>query len=94
MIFGFLIVMVFYLIVTYVKTEVFYQVALPYGQKVAVQWADHHQQNGGIDRFKKVDYLFNEILSREPELNEKKKCFGDFQFSVNGLFSRVRKLLV
>lgn len=46
----------------HVKTEAFYQAALPYGEAAAQALVDYHVANGGISRYRKFDYLLGHIL--------------------------------
>ncbi|PZW86980.1 phosphoglycolate phosphatase-like HAD superfamily hydrolase [Pseudomonas sp. 2848] len=46
-----------------VKTEAFYKAALPYGDNAARQLVSHHTQNGGISRFKKFQYLLDNLVA-------------------------------
>ncbi|WP_312931162.1 HAD family hydrolase [Pseudomonas sp.] len=45
-----------------VKTQAFYQAALPYGESEAQALVDFHVANGGISRYKKFDYFSAVIL--------------------------------
>ena len=45
-----------------VKTEAFYQAALPYGEAAAQALVNYHVANGGISRYRKFDYLLGHIL--------------------------------
>ena len=47
-----------------VKTDAFYQVALPYGESVARALVDYHIANGGISRYQKFNYLLEAILPK------------------------------
>jgi len=47
-----------------VKTQAFYQAALPYGERAAKELADYHVQNGGISRYSKFEYFQRAILSQ------------------------------
>jgi phosphoglycolate phosphatase-like HAD superfamily hydrolase len=52
-----------------IKTEAFYQVALPYGKEEAEKLVAFHKEYGGISRFEKFRHLFHNILSRkDPQL--------------------------
>ena len=44
-----------------VKSESFYKLALPYGKKIAEEFLKYHKKNGGISRYKKLDYLIKKI---------------------------------
>lgn len=45
-----------------VKTEAFFQAALPYGREAAQALADYHIENGGISRYKKFSYFLKHII--------------------------------
>lgn len=47
------------------KTQAFYQAALPYGETAAQALVKHHIQNGGISRYKKFEHFVKEILKVE-----------------------------
>ncbi len=44
-----------------VKSASFYKLALPYGKKIAEQFLTYHKKNGGISRYKKLDFLIKEL---------------------------------
>ncbi len=45
-----------------IKTEAFYEIALPYGEEIAQQLVAYHKQHGGVSRFHKLEYFFSKIL--------------------------------
>lgn len=47
-----------------IKTNAFYQSALPYGELAATELADHHRKNGGISRYSKIDFFLENIKPR------------------------------
>ena len=47
-----------------VKTDAFYQVALPYGETMARTLVDYHIANGGVSRYQKFTYLLEAILPK------------------------------
>ena len=47
-----------------VKTDAFYQVALPYGETMARTLVDYHIANGGVSRYQKFTYLLEVILPK------------------------------
>ncbi len=49
-----------------VKTDAFYQAALPYGKAAAQRLVDYHVQNGGISRYAKFAYFMEHLI--EPGL--------------------------
>jgi phosphoglycolate phosphatase-like HAD superfamily hydrolase len=48
-----------------IKTEAFYQVALPYGKEEAEKLVAFNKEYGGISRFEKFRHLFHNILNRK-----------------------------
>ncbi|ERT18523.1 HAD family hydrolase [Pseudomonas putida SJ3] len=50
-----------------VKTQAFYQAALPYGEMAAQALADHHVANGGVSRYKKFSYFLEHIVAQHVE---------------------------
>ncbi len=62
-----------------VKTDAFYEVALPFGKGYAEKLVAYHRQYGGISRFVKFRYFFEHILGREDfkhELEESIEQYG------------------
>jgi phosphoglycolate phosphatase-like HAD superfamily hydrolase len=47
-----------------VKTQAFYDCALPYGEAAAQSLVDYHVNNGGISRYKKFDYFLRTVLGK------------------------------
>lgn len=45
-----------------VKTEAFYQAALPYGEAAAQQLVDYHVARGGISRYKKFAWFVQNVV--------------------------------
>ena len=50
-----------------VKTQAFYNSAIPYGEEAAQSLVDYHVQNGGISRYKKFELFLNEFVPQEAE---------------------------
>jgi len=48
-----------------IKTKAFYDLAIAYGKAAAERLVAYHQHNGGISRFRKIEYLYNEILGQK-----------------------------
>lgn len=44
------------------KTQAFYQAALPFGEAAAQALVDYHVQNGGVSRYRKFEYFLQTIL--------------------------------
>lgn len=55
-----------------VKTNAFYQAALPYGDKAAQQLVEYHIARGGISRFKKFEWFLENVVAGEngPNFDE------------------------
>ncbi len=56
-----------------VKTNAFYQAALPYGKKTAQALVEWHISNGGISRYVKFDHFLNQIVPKGkngPDINQ------------------------
>ncbi|WP_252107376.1 MULTISPECIES: HAD family hydrolase [unclassified Halomonas] len=55
-----------------VKSQAFYQAALPYGNAAAQALVDYHIQNGGISRYKKFAYFLENLVpgQKGPALDE------------------------
>lgn len=53
-----------------VKSRAFYEAALPYGEKAAVELVAYHQRAGSIGRDARWRYFFDHILGRAPEEGE------------------------
>lgn len=47
-----------------VKTEAFYNAALPYGEAAAQALVDYHVANGGISRYRKFEYFLDTLVAR------------------------------
>lgn len=47
-----------------IKTNAFYEAAIPYGVDAANALINYHVQHGGVSRYKKFKYFFHEILGR------------------------------
>ncbi|RUR46001.1 HAD family hydrolase [Vreelandella populi] len=63
-----------------VKTDAFYQAALPYGEAAAQALVDYHVQNGGVSRYKKFAHFLESIVKPKqfgPTLEELLKSYAD-----------------
>lgn len=72
-----------------VKTDAFYNAALPYGKVLAEQLVDYHVNHGGISRYTKFEYFLKNIVPKdiifgnegfEPQL---KKLLAEYAQSVH-----------
>lgn len=48
-----------------VKTDAFYNAALPYGKVLAEQLVDYHVNHGGISRYTKFEYFLKNIVPKD-----------------------------
>lgn len=56
-----------------IKTNAFYQAALPYGEGAATELVRHHKKNGGVSRYLKFAYFLEHITpvpGQGPSLSE------------------------
>lgn len=65
-----------------IKTKAFYAVAKVYGQKPAQALKDYHIQNGGISRYKKLQYFITDILKKPLEKLELQQLLDNFAHEV------------
>lgn len=47
-----------------VKTQAFYNAALPYGEAAAQALVDYHVANGGISRYRKFEYFLETVVAQ------------------------------
>tara|TARA_Y100000780_G_C13692173_1_gene420003 strand:+ start:5235 stop:5891 length:657 start_codon:yes stop_codon:yes gene_type:complete len=65
-----------------VKTNAFYETALPYGEVAARMLMEHHTLNGGISRYEKFNFFLESILPKHskpghtPTLDELLKSYA------------------
>ncbi|KAA0874400.1 HAD family hydrolase [Nitrincola tapanii] len=52
-----------------IKTQAFYQTALPYGEEFATRLVEYHVGHGGISRYVKLKYFLTDILNQPPSEN-------------------------
>lgn len=67
-----------------VKTEAFYQAALPYGERAANALVDYHVENGGVSRYEKFDYFLREIVPEAEHGPGLKELLSEFANHVRG----------
>ena len=65
-----------------IKTKAFYDTAKVFGDKSALALKDYHVLNGGISRYEKFRYLFNNILCRPVETKQIEKLLLNFSNEV------------
>ncbi|MGM0433326.1 MAG: HAD family hydrolase [Pseudomonadota bacterium] len=62
-----------------VKTQAFYDAALPYGEQAAQALVEYHKRHGGISRYQKFEYFLDQIVSSAvdgPSLDELLSTFA------------------
>ncbi len=60
------------------KTDAFFEVALPYGKEMADLLVRYHMDNGGVSRFEKFRYFFETILDKSDFDKELESCISKF----------------
>lgn len=55
-----------------IKSNAFYDLALPFGEDVAQEFMTYHKANGGISRYEKIDYLLRELAPFCSDIEGKK----------------------
>ena len=63
-----------------IKSEVFYEVALPFGKDKAEALVAYHKRHGGVSRYKKFEHFFSNILgmkNAESALKEATNRYGE-----------------
>jgi phosphoglycolate phosphatase-like HAD superfamily hydrolase len=53
-----------------IKSDVFFDTALKYGKENAEKFLQYHKQRGGVSRYEKFRYFFEEILHKKEYDNE------------------------
>lgn len=56
-----------------VKTRAFARIAAPYGQEAQDRFVMYHSLHGGVSRYKKFQWFYNEVLGREISDEESEK---------------------
>lgn len=65
-----------------VKTQAFYDTALPYGIEAARQIVEYHTVRGGVSRYKKFEHFIEHILQRESEPDLLQPLLDEFSRNV------------
>ena len=56
-----------------VKTRAFARIAAPYGQEAQDRFVMYHSLHGGVSRYRKFEWLYNEVLGREITQDESER---------------------
>ncbi len=71
-----------------VKTQAFYQAALPYGENEAKSLVDFHVANGGISRYKKFEHFSSQILDSPLSKKEIESLLSNYaNYVLDGLLN-------
>ena len=60
------------------KSEIYYQIMLPYGPEAADTMLAYHKRTNGVSRFNKFNYFFKSILRRQPTSSELEAILNKF----------------
>lgn len=64
----------------HIKTQAFYEAAIPYGEDAAQALVAYHVRNGGVSRYRKFEYFLQAIVSDGavgPNIEELLKTYAD-----------------
>lgn len=62
-----------------VKTRAFRRLAEPYGAEAADRFEMYHSRHGGVSRYKKFEWFFEEVLGRPIEQEESREWGNKFE---------------
>lgn len=65
-----------------VKTQAFYQAALPYGEEAAQALVAYHVQNGGVSRYKKFAYFLSALIQQGASGPDLEDLLGSYATKV------------
>lgn len=57
-----------------IKTDAFAKLSIPFGKDFSNKLVEYHKQNGGISRYKKIEYFVMEILDTNNKNHIKELC--------------------
>ncbi|CAK0769382.1 HAD family hydrolase [Gammaproteobacteria bacterium] len=67
-----------------VKTDAYFQIALPYGKEVAEALVAYHMLQGGVSRYEKFAYMLTELLGQpllDHKVNDLARIFGEYMYN-------------
>lgn len=71
-----------------IKTDAFHEVAKQYGHDIAKAFVAHHNENGGISRFKKFKHLLSNLVGEDSSESEIARLCNEYStLIVNKLIS-------
>jgi len=65
-----------------IKTNAFFDVVLPYGKDYADTFIEYHKKNGGISRYQKFKYFFDEIVRKHDYQKDLNAILEAYRISV------------
>lgn len=77
-----------------VKTEAFYQAALPYGEAAAQAMVDYHVANGGVSRYKKFAHFLEQIAPKHAAQRNLAEQSPDLEALLQAYAGHVREGLL
>ena len=66
----------------HIKTQVFYEMYLPYGKNIADKAKQHHIENGGISRFEKFKLYHKDFLGKTLNNDDLEQLASEFSLRV------------
>ena len=65
-----------------IKTQVFYEMYLPYGKNIANKAKQHHIENGGVSRFEKFKVYHKDFLGKKLNNDDLEQLTSEFSLRV------------
>lgn len=66
----------------HIKTQVFYEMYLPYGKNIANKAKQHHIENGGVSRFEKFKVYHKDFLGKTLNNDDLEQLTSEFSLRV------------
>ena len=66
----------------HIKTQVFYEMYLPYGKNIAKKAKQHHIENGGVSRFEKFKVYHKDFLGKTLNNDDLEQLTSEFSLRV------------
>jgi phosphoglycolate phosphatase-like HAD superfamily hydrolase len=61
-----------------IKAEAFYEIGSEFSEEAGLKLANYHKKNGGESRYKKFNYLIENILKKKASINEVQRLSKKF----------------
>ena len=69
----------------HIKSEAFFKVAELYGKESAIKLKNYHLERGGVSRFEKFKYFFDEIIKSKYTKEDMETILFNFSYEVKSL---------